>query len=257
MLKGFYNYVMYFGWVAIPMFFLIVPYGFFKIMKNRDTKNWMLIITGITLSVPAFYAYSRDIQDTRYLYVLYPLLCVISLYTINPIFNKFKNKKLQLSIIIIIVMTITSVIFLEIQLDTEHEKEAFVIAEKIADNVGGVNEYYPESNYLLSSKIHEKKIPSLYDFEIDGTKIISTSNYKTLEEFIVENKQNGLTHIVIDDKKDRQEFLRSIILNENDYLYLEKEFDSKDLEFEYNVKMFKINYELFYSIMKQHNNEGE
>jgi hypothetical protein len=110
---------------------------------------------------------------------------------------------------------------------------------------------------LLSSKIHEKKIPSLYDYEIDGTKVISTSNYKTLEEFIAENKQNGLTHIVIDDKKDRQEFLRSIILNENDYLYLEKEFDSKDLEFEYNVKMFKINYELFYSIMKQHNNEGE
>ena len=110
----------------------------------------MLIITGIILSVPAFYVYSRDIQETRYLYVLYPLLCVISLYTIDPIFNKFKNKKLQLSIIIIIVMTITSVIFLEIKLDTEHEKEAFVIAEKIADNVGGVNEYYPESNYLLS-----------------------------------------------------------------------------------------------------------
>ena len=109
----------------------------------------------------------------------------------------------------------------------------------------------------ILKELHEKKIPSLFDFEIDGTKVISTSNYKTLEEFIVENKQNGLTHIVIDDKKDRQEFLRSIILNESDYLYLEKEFDSKDLEFEYNVKMFKINYELFYSIMKQHNNEGE
>ena len=256
-LNGFYSYVIYFGWVTIPMFFLILPYGFFKIIKNRDTKNWMLIITGITLSISALYAYSRDIQETRYLYVLYPLLCVISLYTINPIFNKFKNKKVQLSIIIIIVMTITSIIFLEIKLDTEHEKEAFAISEKIADNVGGVNAYYPESNYLLSSKIHEKKIPSLYDVEIDGTKIISTSNYKTLEEFIVENKQNGLTHIVIDDKKGRQEFLRNIILNENNYLYLEKEFDSKDLEFKYNVKMFKINYELFDSIMKQNNNEGE
>ena len=51
--------------------------------------------------------------------------------------------------------------------------------------------------------------------------------------------------------------MRNIILNENDYLYLEKEFDSKDLEFEYDVKMFKINYELFNSIMKQHNKEGE
>ena len=154
-------------------------------------------------------------------------------------------------------MTITSVIFLEIKLDAEHEKEAFVIAEKITENAGGVNEYYPESSYLLSSKVHEKKFTTLSNVEIDRTKIIGTSNYKTLEKFIVENEERGLTHIVIDDKNDRQEFLRSIILNENDYLYLEKEFDSKNLEFEYNVKMFKINYELFYSIMKQHNNEGE
>ena len=255
--KGFYNYVMYFGWITIPIFFLIAPYGFFKIIRNRDVKSWMLIITGISLSATAFYAYSRDIQETRYLYVLYPLLCVISLYTINPIFNKFKNKKLQLSTIIIIIITITSVVFLEIKLDTEHEKEAFVVAEKITENATGVNEYYPESNYLLSSKVHEKTFPALSNIEIDRTKIFRTSNYETLEKFIIENEQSGLTHIVIDDKNDRQEFLRNIILNEKDYLYLEKEFDSKDLEFEYDVKMFKINYEQFHSIMEKQDNGGD
>ena len=157
---------------------------------------------------------------------------------------------------IIIIITITSVVFLEIKLDTEHEKEAFVIAERITENVGGVNEYYPESNYLLSSKLHEKKFPVLSNVKIDRTKIFGTSNYETLEKFIIENEQSGLTHIVIDDKKDRKEFLRNIILNENDYLYLEKEFDSKDLEFEYDVKMFKINYEQFHSIMEKQNNGG-
>ena len=256
-LKGFYNYVMYFGWITIPIFFLIAPYGLFKIIRKRDVKSWMLIVTGISLSATAFYAYSRDIQETRYLYVLYPLLCVISLYTINPIFNKFRNKKLQLSTIIIIIITITSVVFLEIKLDTEHEKEAFVIAEKITENATGVNEYYPESNYLLSSKVHEKKFPALSNIEIDRTKIFRTSNYETLEKFIIENEQSGLTHIVIDDKNDRQEFLRNIILNEKDYLYLEKEFDSKDLEFEYDVKMFKINYEQFHSIMEKQDNGGD
>lgn len=255
--KGFYSYGVYFVWITIPIFFLIVPYGFFKIIKNRDPKKWMLIITGIVLSASALYVYSRDIQETRYLYVLYPILCVVSLYTINPIFNKFKDKKLSLSIIIIIAITITSITFLEIKSDTEHEKEAYNIAEKITQNAKGVNEYFPESNYLMSTKMHEKKFPALSNIEMDRTKIISTSNYKTLEEFIVENEQNGLTHVVIDDKKDRQEFLKSIILNENNYLYLEKEFDSKDLGFEYDVKMFKINYEVFYSIMKQHNNKGE
>lgn len=255
-IKGFYNYVLYFGWITIPMFFLTLPYGFFKIIKHRDIKNWMLIITGIVLSASAFYVYSRDIQETRYLYVLYPLLCVVSLYTINPIFKKCKNKKLFLSIIII-AMTITSITFLEIKLDTEHEKEAFAIAEKIIQNVEGVNEYHPESNYLLSSKILEKKFPALSTIEIDRIKIISTSNYKTLEEFIIENEQNGLTHVVIDDSINRQEFLKEIILHEDDYSYLKKEFDSKDLGFEYDVKMFKINYDIFHSIMKQHNDEGE
>ena len=42
-----------------------------------------------------------------------------------------------------------------------------------------------------------------------------------------------------------------------DYLYLEKEFDSKDLEFEYDVKMFKINYEQFHSIMEKQDNGGD
>ena len=109
---------------------------------------------------------------------------------------------------------------------------------------------------MLSSKLHEKKFPVLSNVKIDRTKIFGTSNYETLEKFIIENEQSGLTHIVIDDKKDRKEFLRNIILNENDYLYLEKEFDSKDLEFEYDVKMFKINYEQFHTIMEKQNNEG-
>jgi len=255
-INGFYSYVLYFVWVTIPIFFLIIPYGLFKIIKNRDAKKWMLIITGIVLSASAFYAYSRGIQETRYLYVLYPLLCVVSLYTINPIFNKFKDKKLSLSIIIVIVIIITSVTFLEIKIDTEHEKEAYIIAEKITQNAKGVNEYSPESNYLMSTKMYGKKYPALSNSEMNRTKIISTSNYKTLEKFIVENEQ-VLTHIVIDNKKNRQGFLKNIILNENNYLYLEKEFDSKDLGFEYDVKMFKINYKVFHSIMKQQNNKGD
>jgi len=255
-LKGFYNYVLYFGWISIPMFFLTLPYGFFKIIKNRDIKNWMLIITGIALSASAFYVYSRDIQETRYLYVLYPILCIVSLYTINPIFKKFKKKKLFLSIIIIAI-AITSIAFLEIKLDSQHEKEAYAITKTMTQNVGGVNEYHPESNYLLSSKILEKKFPTISTIEIDRIKIISTSNYKTIEEFIVKNEKNGLTHVVIDDNEKRQEFLKKVILNEDNYLYLEKEFDSKDLGFEYDVKMYKINYDRFHSIMKQLESGGK
>ena len=253
-IKGFYNYGVYFLWITIPIFFLLLPYGFVQIVKNRDAKKWMLILSGIALSTAAVYAYSRDIQETRYLYILYPILCVISLNTIKPILNKFENKRL-VSSIIIMTLIITSVTFLEIRSNTEHEKESYEIAKIIAQNAEGVNEYDPESKYLLSIKIHEREFPTISNSETAGINVISASKYETLEEFIANNKQYGLTHLVIDDNLKRQEFLKDIILNENNYLYLEKAFDSKDLGFEYKVKMYKINYEMFNSIIKQQINE--
>ena len=252
--KGFYNYGMYFVWITIPIFFLLLPYGFGQMIKNRDAKKWMLILSGIILSSAALYVYSRDIQDTRYLYILYPLMCVVSLYTIKPILKKFENKKL-VSSIIIMGLIITSVTFLEIKSDTQHERESYEIAKIIAQNAEGVNEYYPESKFLLSIKIHEREFPSLSNSQNDGINIISTSKYETLEEFILNNEQYGLTHLIIDDNLKRQEFLKDIILNENNFLYLEKELDSKDLGFEYQVKIYKINYEMFNSIIKQQINE--
>ena len=35
--------------------------------------------------IPAFYGYSREIQDTKYLYVLYPIFCVLACFTFKMI----------------------------------------------------------------------------------------------------------------------------------------------------------------------------
>jgi hypothetical protein len=58
----------------------------------------------------------------------------------------------------------------------------------------------------------------------------------------------GLTHLVIDDAETRPDFLKNVFYNEEKYPYLIKVFDSKDYNNKINLKIFKIDYELFNSL---------
>ena len=53
---------------------------------------------------------------------------------------------------------------------------------------------------------------------------------------------------MIDDNKERPDFLKELFIEEEKYLYLKKIYDSKSNGFEYQVKVFEINYELFNSL---------
>ena len=73
---------------------------------------------------------------------------------------------------------------------------------------------------------------------------------KTIEEYIKNGKENGLTHLIIDrkfiDSVERSDnFLDDIFINEENYSYLIKEFDSAQEGFSVHVKIFKIDYEKF------------
>lgn len=61
-------------------------------------------------------------------------------------------------------------------------------------------------------------------------------------------KDKGLTHIMIDDDEDRQTFLKEVFVNEKNFGYLNKIYDSKWDEFAYHVKIFEINYEYFNNV---------
>ncbi len=45
-------------------------------------------------------------------------------------------------------------------------------------------------------------------------------------------------------------FLQEVYSNEENYEYLKNEFNSKDIGFNHNVKLFKIDFELFDSIIE-------
>jgi len=80
----------------------------------------------------------------------------------------------------------------------------------------------------------------IFDFSI-----IPTSNFDSLENYIIRNNENGLTHIITNNNIEQEKFIVEIFNNENKYTYLEKIYDSKNDGFNYHVKLFKIDYEKF------------
>ena len=130
--------------------------------------------------------------------------------------------------------------------------EAYQITKEITKESKIMNSFYPEDHFLEPSNLPEK----WNDFEnlflgerIHGKDIrnsisnsitrISTEGYFSIENYINENPD--LTHIYVDEKKERPEFLRDIFQNENKYEFLTKEFDSKEFGYNYHVKIFRIN----------------
>ncbi len=247
---GLVNLIKFLGWIMIPIFIFFVPIGIFLFFKKRDYKTWTVISTFVILLLPAFYGYGRGIEETRYLYIIYPILCIFSVYTIKKVGNKF-SKPDSFLILIVCGILVCSIIFLEFKkIDYEHEEEAFLIAQKVVSIAKGINHYPPESNYIHMAEISSKwpNIPvpkeTKYDQSFDILKI-SPEGYVYLENYIHESKIKGLTHLIIDGKQKDSDFLNDIFYNEKKYPYLIKEYDSKEYNFDYHVKVFKIDYELF------------
>ena len=149
-------------------------------------------------------------------------------------------------------------------LDTQHETEAYMIAKYISENTIGVNQYYPESIYIIPAQIpkstqelqsyffleREDKI-SIKSSTLNKISIIPTKNFNSLNEFIEYGQKLGLTHIIIDDK-DRNNFLDQTIFNAKKFSFLTKVFDSRDKQFDYVVQIYEIDFERYFK-MKNNN----
>ena len=245
--NGVVNTISFLGWITIPIWIIFLPYGIFQYFRKFDQKKSILLLFSVILILPALYAYSRDFQETRYLYILFPLFSIISLYTIQKI-NEIKNSKI-IFILIIFGIIFSSIGWLEYKwIDKEYENEAFALSLKIKEMTEVTNSFYPESTYLQFANLDEK-FPKLKNEIKDEQKLLSMSQYSTIEELLVDGKDQGLTHLVIDQsqKQDnlRKQFLIEIYKNENKYNFLKKIYDSNDEGFNYKLKIFEIDYKLF------------
>ena len=180
--------------------------------------------------------------------MLFPILCIISSLTIKKISEKFKKENLIL-ITIVIGIILSSVIFLDYKkIDREHEIESYLIAKDITSIAGGINHYSPTSKYIHIAEISNKwpiiPLPPKEENynQLFDVKKISPKKYSSLNDYIINSKEKGLTHLVINKEKNNAKFLDDIFYHEEKYPYLIKEYDSLDQGFKIQIKMYKIDY---------------
>lgn len=250
----------YFLWNLIPIFMFFIPIGIFYLFKKMDFRKSFIIIGIISFSIPAFWAYSLPLQDSRYLFFIYPFLILISLYALEKISMK-KYSNLFLSLIVMGIFA-SSLIFLEFKMDNNHERESYLISMEITKKIKVANSFPPESKFIEVTKYPEKWNDFIPYFQTDRQHNISIRNslqdiqlvdsekYENIKD-LIKNAYPKLTHIIVDDTFDKDNYLYHIYENEENYQFLEKVYDSEEHGFMYHVKMFKIDFDKFYEFYKE------
>ena len=220
----------YFGWITFPLFFVFLPIGLYKFFQNRNFEKWTIVLCMIFMLLPAFYAFSRDFQEMRYLYIQIPLLCAIASLSIESFSSKIKKPK-TIIIVFLTGIIFTSGIFYYDQslINYELEREYFEISKKINAMMNVSNEVFPADNYIRSAKIAGlDEFPVLRNsFDLFSLKMISNFEYNSLQELIQYGKENDLKYLVVDEDGDGMKYLYHVFHNEKEYPFLEKIFDSK------------------------------
>ena len=246
-LKGVENFPKYLGWVLIPNFIIFAPIGFILSIKKIDFNKFSLILSGIFLAMPIFYAYAIPVQDTRYMLSLYPLFSIWSIFTIKSL-----EERIRIPIILpIVIIVILSSLFLILNYDAEYELEIVKVSQLLNETPMVVNTFEPLV-YVESTNI-PKTIEDLKSFASDRekgkslrksipktVKEIPTYEFNSIEEFFVTAKKDGLTHIIIEKDNSIQVF-SEIYNNENKYPYLKK-INDETIYKKFQVKIFEINY---------------
>jgi hypothetical protein len=250
------------GWSLIPVFILFIPFGIYFSFKQKDSELKYILLLIFILLIPVFFAFSIA-SDVRYIFYTFPLFCLVSLLGIKGIKNKLKVKN-TFFILILGGVLISSITFLEIKsIDNEYQKEVFEIGKEIINKTDAINDFYPQSAFLEPAAMPEKWPVLKSSFQIETIRddnnravietsydskihIFNTENYSSIKQFIKNNKNNGLTHIVVDNYEKRSAFLKEVYFHDENYPYLEKIFDSEQAVFsKYHLKIYKINYSTF------------
>ena len=250
---GITNMFKFLGLATLPLLTFLIPLGIYTMISKGKLSNFLILFSIVlVLLIPAFYAYSRNFQEVKYLLVIFPIFCIFSSFFIRNITEKIKYKKsfLILFIGIIIVSTIG---FIEYKnADDVNQIEVYEFS-KIVYSTVSITNYFPHAEYLDSMRMKSlEEFPILRNDLPTGISILYTDKsikYDNIEEFIEKNRINGLTHIIVDKGDSRTDIFDDIFPNEEKYTYLTKIFDTFDNGYKnYHAKIFEIDYNEFYKL---------
>ena len=247
------NMFKFLGLATLPLLTFLIPLGIYTMIAKGKLSNFLILFSiVIVLLIPAFYAYSRNFQEIRYLLVIFPIFCIFSSFFIKNITEKIKYKKSFLILFISIIIAST-IGFIEYKnVDDENQIEVYEFSKVVYSTVSITN-YFAHTEYLDSMRIESlEEFPILREDLPTGIPILypdHPTKYDNIQEFIEKNRINGLTHIIVDKGNSRTGIFDDIFLNEEKYTYLTKIFDTFDKEYkDYHAKIFVIDYNEFYKL---------
>ena len=243
--QGIINLPKYIGTSLLPICFIFVPYSIISLLRKENKNFRYLVLMGIFVLIPALYAYSRGFEETRYVFVVLPILIIASLFLIEKIILRFGKQNVVAGGLIALIM-VSSIIYLDFrEPDYEYEKESVEVARFVSDLPGTINGYGPETYYVEVMDLEDKKFPILSS-EINFQKKVIRLQGEVINEIIQDAKDKGLSYLAVTSAgQNDNQILSKIYHEEYNYPYLKKIYDSKDYSFKFNVKIFEINYNEF------------
>ena len=285
---GSINLIKFLGWALIPSFIIFVPLGIIFIFKSLDYKKITIILSIFIMLIPAFYGYSRGYEEIKYLYVLYPIFCVLGCFTFKTFLEKFHKRNLVFCTIIGGII-LSSVFFVEWKsTDNEHYLEAYEILTEIGQKEMKINKEFGgdgEFTYFSWITLHnvdefpilQKDVPSneITFAKRFGVGIMNPNSPEinamieeaaeyhnpeitSLRDYFQILEKQKITHLLLDEitstpliNDELRYNLKGVFNHENDYPFLVKEYDSKENGFNYHVKLFKIDYDLYNELINE------
>ena len=96
--------------------------------------------------------------------------------------------------------------------------------------------------YFFNERIMNESIRNSIQHNVITVEI---NDFNSMDELIKLAEKNGITHLVVDLENNKNKLLIEIYKNENEFVFLDKIFDSNEYGYEYKMKVFKIDYERF------------
>lgn len=264
--------------ILYPYLFILIPFGVLFSLRPVGQKlehikaNWIMILTLIGVIMIPF----AIIEERRFLFALFPFLIILSTIPIQRVtdyglstfsFND-RQKSVFLVIVVGVVLLLSGIFTMGIgefgyglpNSSLEHEKVKFT--EYLVQNFDGrilrdeaVTDYLAyvsltsESSDFKSFKSPRGKdpYPDLYE---PGKIVWLSVNGKTVEELVTNGETRELKYIGILEKGSYFfPFLNDLYHNEEKYPYMEKIFDSDEMDYkEFKIKTFEINYQKFHEL---------
>jgi len=230
--------------VFFIIFSLVLRIRTRKFLKFDWDKKMILLITSIML-LPAIYAYVREIDEVRYVLIIIPLVCILSISWTKSISEKI-SKNWSVIIVLIVLVLISSIIFIEFdKRDLIHDRESLLISQEIIGLTDKTNTFNQDGYVKTAVLIRDwPNLPETNEIgkikhEFDKFPI---GKYDSIKKFILDFRESGLEYLVVDKDNKIFDELRE---DPKKYSYLIKRFDSNDLNFKNHFLIYEIDYNLF------------